>query len=285
MLALRCCVWAVVLAVMVTVANLRPAAAQDQTWLQKNHRERPDRYEGLLDQSNAKREYDVLGFFARMAYSEKLPENPHSDLCVSYFPPPSAPDSDANIYIEARELSGHTHYLMRAGPEKPTDPCGTSSSRWSSFRWPADAVIASAHINPNYLGVVVRVGSDNEYNEELAPALFYAGAAPPDIKIAYYELVLRIQRRALNSLSYYWSYEDPHDKPGVFSKAQKKCFYSIANPCSQQDPHQTIEEGSLVKLRLNVSGVPEGHLRVHIDGSYLNSDEKLVANYRFYQAP
>ncbi|HEY1731255.1 MAG TPA: hypothetical protein VGG15_05885, partial [Terriglobales bacterium] len=140
-------------------------------------------------------------------------------------------------------------------------------------------------IDAKNLGVVVRLGSDNEYAGNLAPALFYTENDLPVLNIDRYNLVLKIQEKSLSSLSYRWSYEPAAGSSGQSVTNPPPCFYSAADPCSRHQPRESIEQNSTVTLELNLAHVPAGYIRVSIEGDYHNEDGKLLATYRFYHEP
>jgi hypothetical protein len=128
---------------------------------------------------------------------------------------------------------------------------------------------------------VVRLGSDNEYTEDLAPALFYSGDLFPKSTITQYKITLKIQQNSLNSLSCDFSYQ---------GGPPEKCSYTMSQswlqPCRPpQSKPETIEMGSLVTICVNLIEVRSEYVTVHLEGNYNNSDYKLVANYRFYPLP
>jgi hypothetical protein len=263
-------------------ATVAVATAQDPGWLARNLRTHPTRYEGLLDQPNARREFNVLAFFAFTARPpDKLPRHEPAELRIQYCRPPAAAgDSPGRetAFIEVRQLIGHVNYLMKAAQapvkERPGD-------RWQSFAWPSKDVIHPYNIDPNELGVVIHLGQDNEYSEDLVPSYFSADVAPPAAPIDHYELILRIQQNSLDGLFY--EFAPPGGGP-------IRCFYqNNLNPCAsaKPTPQAPIEAGSLVQLSLDLSHVPAGPVAVHIEGHYENSDadEKLVANFRFVHEP
>ena len=255
-------------------------AGQDQSWLDKNLRSDPKRYEGLLDQPNAKREYDVMSFLAIPDQSLILKKDSQLSLHVSYFVPQEAAKGDGKtpVYIQVKQLKGRVNYLM-----KSYDP-GHSPGQWNEFSWPEKAVISESPVDAQNLGVVVRLGSDNEYAEDLAPALFYTDSRLPNLRIGRYKLVLKIQEKSLSSLSYRWSYE-PGSGPSRTVKTPSPCFYSLADHCASHAPKEIIDQNSTVTLDLNLAQVPAGYIRVAIEGEYHNEDGKLLATYRFYHQP
>jgi hypothetical protein len=254
-------------------------AAQDIAWLKQNRRSAPERYEGLVDQPNARREYDVLGFLAYTSDGPaKLPKDEPVILSVQYCRPKTIPvvvPGPNTAFIEVQQLNSRVHYLMKASQT----PASKSDFGWKSFSWPTKDVINRYDIDPNNLGVVIHWGQDNEYAEDIEPAVLGVAPAWPQERrepgrIQRYTLMLRVWP-TLRDLSY-----EIRSKGGP----TKVCYYENEfSPCVQMKPKELapIESGSLVQLNLDMSNMPDGETLVHIDGNYGNSDDKLTANFRF----
>jgi hypothetical protein len=156
--------------------------------------------------------------------------------------------------------------------------------KWNEFSWPEKTVISESPLDAKNLGVVVRLGSDNEYAEDIAPAIFYSDKAPSTLHIDRYHLILKIQEKSLSLLSYRWSYE-PDSGSSQTVKAPPPCFYSAAEACAAHAPKEIVDQNSTVTLDLDLAKAPPGYIRVSIEGEYHNEDGKLLATYRFYHQP
>jgi hypothetical protein len=258
----------------VASSSATPVSGQDHGWFEKNKQRDMHRYEGLLDQPNAKREYDVLGFFAQFAEMPALTNR--TQLHVKYFLPPQSAGSSENeqVFIQAKQFAGRTNYLMKAGPEATQNVAG----QWNEFYWRTRDVIDGAGIPPGQLGIMVRLGSDNEYTEDLAPAVFYSGNSMPQSNITGYALTLRVRLNSLTSLSCQLESDS-----GTALKNATKCFYTASHSCQRLQPEsKIIEAGSLVTVCMDMENAGPGPVLLHIEGQYKNSSDKLVANYRFY---
>lgn len=240
------------------------AKAQDANWFHDN--DRGNRYEGLLDEPNAKREYDVLGFFAYDGLApngsgENLPPSWKAMLHLRYYVPEEVAKGvphDELVFIRVKQMSGWPNYLMVAKKGSAFKQPG-----WNEFSWPVDAVIQEKEINPAHLGVVVRLKSDNEYTEDLAPAVFYSQESPPG-SIKHYKLILRVQQYTLTDLSY-----------EIVAGGRSRTHHYGEVP---------VEVGVAVSLNIDLDDLP-GPVTVHINGEYENTDKRLVATYRFYHEP
>lgn len=259
------------------------AAGQDQSWFQKHLWKDPARYEGLFDQPNARRAYDILSFRAVSSPGDlDSVKAPDSTLHVGYFVPEGLPPNSSDegpVSIRVRQIHGRVHYLM-----KSYDPAH-DPKKWNVFSWPEKDVLLTSPVDIKNLGVVVRLGGDNEYNENLAPALFFSNAPKQPLTIRRYELVLKIQEGALTSLSYRWSVEGNHEAPDPTAKISGLCFYSPAAACSAHPVKGTIEDSSVITLSLDLADVPPGQVHLSIEGQYQNEDGKLLANYHFFHQP
>jgi hypothetical protein len=237
-------------------------AAQDARWLRDNNK--GNRYEGLMDEPNANRAYDILGFLGFDDKPESIPRQDASvELHVGYCLSESVP-----VFIEAQELRARTHYLMKS--------IGAPDDRsWNEFQhWKVSDVLSRNGSDPNDLGVVVRLKSDNEYTEDLAPAFFYPGQPPR--RIRQYSLSLRVSRKVA-SLSYGF----------VAGTRRKECNYTQSKPCAPRPgaPDASVEDGGIVAMTFDFTDVPAGPVTIHVNGSYANSFDKLFAQYHFYHYP
>jgi hypothetical protein len=239
-----------------------PAApGQDAQWFQ--HNDKGDRYEGLIDQPNAKREYTVLAFFA---FHENLPRDLKGNLHVKYFVPDKEP-----VFIQARQNTRRTNYLMvsKGAPSLP--------GQWNHFQWPAGEVLGRPNLDHSDLGVVVRLKSDNEYTEDLAPAVFYNQAEPRTLS-RQYELILKLQRYSITRLKYTIT---AAGSPPV------TCFY-VKNSCSREPAGSEgfIEVGNVVSLPIDLRSVTKAaDVNIQIEGEYKDRDDSLHAAYRFHHQP
>lgn len=250
------------------------ATTQDTAWFEQHKKSNPDRFEGLVDQPNARSEYDVLSLLGSTSTTpSKLSVDKQEYLHVRYCRP--KPDADAGpVFIEVRQLTGHVNYLMKAAPKKWNDG-------WNDFSWPVKDVIWADNINPNNLGVVIRFGQDKEFGSDIVPAVFSASSTPDaettfSEHIQSYAFTLRVQ----HSIQYL-SYETLAN-----NKLLKNCYYlNEFHPCQSKKPDDTanasIEEGNVITLHLDMSDVPEGPVTVRVRGQYLNSDEELSAVFHF----
>ena len=252
-----------------TVALGIALSAQDPLWfrnnIEKTEKGKPPRfYEGLLDQPNGKPEYELIGFFAfdgkREALSKDGPE-----LHALYF----VPNAVQRIFVQAKQISSRTNYLLLSKP----DSVDKAPNRWNDLHWKTKPVIAPNHINPDRLGVVVRLDSEDAQHGDLAPVIFCM--KPKGQRIANYELLFKIQRYSLASLYY-----------RIVGPITKTCFYSLAEPCLPKAPKVSsgIEVGTVISLPFPLES-PAGAFTIEIHGQYKDSLEKLEPSFNFYHQP
>jgi hypothetical protein len=252
------------------------AMAQDQGWFQEHLLSGPPRYEGLIDEPNAMREYVVLSFLASHSQkrAELLPDK-NAELHVRFFLTSDLvcdSSSKKPVYLTVKPTIGRTNYVMKAGGGQARL---TADDGWNDFHWPRNAVINKNGVNIANLGVVVRLSSDNEYSEHLVAAVFDNGVKPAS-PLSHYELKLRVQQRSLEWLSYQI----------VGGGAKSKCYWTAADHCVLSKPTDSvIEAGSIVPLALDLTGVPEELVKVRIEGGYKDSDDQLLTSYDFCHQP
>ena len=264
-------------------ALCRPVAGQDPGWFLhngwslhdrvncENKKVHCDRYEGLLSEPNAMREYEMLGFFALASgqTTRRLSTTLSTFLHVAYYVPEVEP-----AFLQAKQAGAGKNYLMV--PKEQEEPVGVG---WKYFQWPTDAVIDINEIEVNELGAFVRLKSDNEFAEDLAPVLLYTGSAeqhPPDTTIANYEMIFRINERSVTDLQY-----------DIVSKTRTQhCYYNALQPCgSKTVKKNVIVEKTPIQLAFSLTKNDVGPVSIHIEGQYKNLDDKLVATYRFFHNP
>jgi hypothetical protein len=257
--------------------------AQTAAWLSSHQFKNPTRIEGLLDEPNARLEYEVRGFEALSDVNNAEVRNQaNPELRIEYcrssvIDPDDSKNKTAYIEVRPRRSDLEENYLMKAY-QKPSEETG--SLGWNAFSWPTKDVIRKSDINTNDLSVVIHMGEDNRFAEKIQPAVFTAVSseqAPqtPPARIDRYMLYLLIQRDALKSLSYTY-------RSG--SGAAKTCYYGgERQPCAIQKPSSAplVEVGTIVRLQMDMSGMPEGNASVQVRGTYALGADSLNATFRF----
>jgi hypothetical protein len=257
--------------------------AQSAAWLSAHTLNNPLRTEGVFEEQNARLEYEVRGFEAfgdPNHPGERRQEEPA--LRIGYcrssaIDPDDSKNKKAFIEVRPNRSDLNENYIMKA--QQP--PQGSDHAGWNTFSWPTRDVIRRNDINTNDLSVVIHMGADDNFAENIQPAMFTAipseqapQTAPP--RINGYLLSLLIQRDALKSLAYTYS---------SGSGPAKTCYYlNEHQPCLNDGPRKPppmIEEGTVVKLRMDMSEMPEGMASVHIRGTYALIKDTLDVTFRF----
>ena len=218
-----------------------------------------NRLEGTVDRPHAARDYELLGFYA---YRQDFPLRDDVMLRLRFFLPQEEP-----AYIEARELTIYKQYLMRPKPEKILKVPGG----WSEFTgWPVSDVLKPNSIFADNLGVIVRLKTDAEYAEDLAPAILLDSHQQVPAAIDEYLLYLTVSKK-LKNLDYQIG--------GVSG-------YSRTYKYKQDAKDRSIEGRTVIPVRFSARQFPAGPAAIHIEGSYANDlTAKFDITYRFFHKP
>jgi hypothetical protein len=220
-----------------------------------SYRDRGTRYEGLIDRPHALKKYELRGIFANR---KSFGINDSTNLRLRFFLP-----EKEDAYVSAQEIRLELQYLMRPNaPFLTLKPGG-----WSEFSaWPVATVIRPKKILLENIGVIVRLKSDAETNEEIAPVVLQASGDPPPETIDDYTLYL-IADAKLRSVEYQ-----------VTGGSYNHTF-----PYKEREKDRSVEKGSVMEFSIPAGSLPIGPIMVHIQGPYANSlTEKLNARFRFY---
>ena len=266
------CTFVALIFVVLCAWPAHSAGMQDAGWLRAHASTHGNYYEGLLDQPNAKQEYEVLGFFAYGASDNSRDERPRlspdpgsgSELQAWFYVPRRGSESDPEIrqwkpVVRAKQIASRTNYLLQSMPEG----IQVEGTGWSHFSWRTDPFIGKYHINPNNLGVVARL--DDPADMHLFPVVFSLTCKSE--RISHYELMLKIQRYSLADLSYEVAAQ------GSGSSSRQR---------AQEGP---IEVGTVLELPFAVNSPDAGWRTLHISGRYKNSSDGIDVTYRFFHQP
>jgi len=226
-----------------------------------------NRVEGTQFHPNGLRDYELLGFYA---YREDFSLRDDVNLRLRFFVPEDEP-----VFVEARELTAYKQYAMRAKSGSISKVYGG----WSEFpspnthtKWPVSDVLKPNGITSENLGVIVRLKTNAEYEEHIAPAMLFDERQPPQSAIAEYILYLKFAK-TLRYMEY------RVDGVGGYSK-----IYPWVNPASPKDP--SVEAGPKIAVKIPAQPIPAGPVTIHIGGPYANSTSpKLEIIYHFYHKP
>ena len=234
-----------------------PVVAQDQRWLRLN--DRGNRYEGTVDRPNAARDYELLGFFA---YRQNFLLRDNVSLLLRFYLP-----SNEAAFIEAREIRVERQYLMRPKPERVSKHPGG----WSEFTgWPVSDVLKPNAIPADNLGVIVRLNNNNEYTEDLAPAILLSSDQSTPSTIESYVIYLTVNKK-LKNLDY---------------QITGRSAYSQAYQYKGDQKDRSVEGGTVIPLRFAAKKLPEGPVVVRVHAPYVNNlVDRLFVEYHFYHKP
>jgi hypothetical protein len=218
-----------------------------------------NRDEGTADRPHAARDYELLGFYA---YRQDYALSNGVNLRLRFFLPRNEP-----AFVQARELTVIKQYQMRPKPEK----IATLPGGWREFAgWPVSDVLKPNRIDDSNLGVIVRLNSNEEYQENLAPAILLSSAQLP-AAIEEYVLYLKVDSK-LRNLDY---------------QVDGAAGYSHAYKYKENAKDRSVEGKSIIDLHFAAKPMPPGAAVLHIQGDYANQPtaKPLSITYRFYHQP
>jgi hypothetical protein len=196
---------------------------------------------------NGLRDYELLGFYS---YLQDFPLRDDVSLRLRFFPP----QENEAAFVEARGLTARKQYAMR-----PKD--GTVKklpNGWREFTgWPVRDVLKPAAIGSGNLGVIVRLKTNQEYEENLAPAILLDERQQIPAAVGDYVLYLKFGQ-SLKSLEY--------EVDGVSRYSQS---YTYANPDNPKDA--SVASGIKTAIQFSARQIPAGPVTIHIAREYANS--------------
>ena len=215
-----------------------------------------NRVEGTAYHPQNAKSYEILGFFA---HREAFPLTDGIKLRLSFF----QPDQKVKAFVSANELRVEKQYEMKA------KTITLRSDGWSEFSdWPVSVVLKPNKITADNLGVVVRLGNDNEANEELAPVVLVSTAQGP-AAIREYTLYLKADKQ-LRSVDFQ-----------VTAEGFKKTFHY-----REGQRNRAVEENTVIPLNFPAVGIPMGPVTIEIRAPIANSlNGVLTPRVQFYHKP
>lgn len=161
------------ISVLAVGAYVVSAQVDDTRWKKLN--DRGNRYEGVVEIPVANPDLELVSFIA----GQVTPFSEDGTLKVRFFVPDSR-----TVRIHGRELRDRKHYWMEAKPRTWT--AGT----WEEFApWPVKDVLGPEGITADNLGLMIRLGEEQE--NYLIPALLYHDHVAPPMTVSNYTLYLR----------------------------------------------------------------------------------------------
>ncbi len=213
-----------------------PVGGQDLTW-----RDRDNRFEGLKEVPNGKRDYEVLAFFG---YDQVNTPSPDGNLHLMFYLPPGG-----HSQVNVKELHSDTQYEAEFKANK-LKPYG--ENWWTATKWPIAEVIKPAHVDVRNLGVLIHV-NDTPVPGEIAPAVLYTSQPPSQIRqyVLYF-----VSNRELRHLSCIVTQEN----------LRKPCTVGEKGHESEQ-----IETSEPTEITVDATGLQPGDAVVNLEGTLANT--------------
>lgn len=242
----------VIAIVVITVLAADDILARTDKWRMQN--DRGNRYEGRIEIPVGRPDVELLSFVGFLE-----PFNADVILRVRFFLP-----TTSEVFIRGRELREQKQYWMGSKPAK------WQAGAWNEFGpWPTSEVLSREGIPAWNLGVLIRLREDTANGGELAPAFVYhspSGTVPPSV--SKYTVYLR-PNATLKKVSY--SLYRVVNNQRVEVKALSFVGEKIA--------------GEPFPIEFEVRGLPEGPMRLHIQGAFKNRTGGPIREYGFYHKP
>jgi hypothetical protein len=220
--------------------------ARTDKWKRQN--DRGNRFEGRIEIPVGKPDLELLSF---VGFRE--PFTGEVTLKVRFFLP-----TDAPVFIQARELQEDKHYWMES--KRTSWRPGT----WNDFGpWSTRDVLTREDIAPSNLGIVIRLHRDTGNGGEVLPAFVYHSTPPATF--TRYTLHLR-PTSTLKKVTYALSRIVDEREVGV--KASSLLGEKIA--------------GEPFPIELDARNLPDGPLRLVVQGEYKNREGGPLREYTFH---
>ncbi len=226
------------------------SVAQDASWRAKN--DRGNRYEGIMDVPNGKRDYEILALFGDRTMDTNSPDN---QLHLMFYVPPHTEVAS----ISGKELHADTQYLVLFKEDR-LQPLG---QQWFAVsEWPLELGIKRYHVELKNLGILVRLKND-AMPGQITPAFLYSSSKPE--KIRNYSL-------------YFVVHKPLRDFTCIVSENafQEKCKIEGSKP-------PKVEVSEPVNVTFAANQLKEGEVTIQLEGSVRNSaNDKFLAAVHFY---
>ena len=222
------------------------ARAQEPDDRWKKSNDRGNRYEGRIEIPVGRPELEVVSFLGhRESYSGRV------DLKIKFFLP-----SAGRVRLQARELEEDVQYFMEA---KSQD---WQAAAWNEFGpWSTRFVLVPEEVPAGNLAVLARLeGKDGA--KTLMPAFLYHSKAPT--KVGRYTLHLR---------------------PDANLTEIRFRLFSGDKVLKEGKLVERLEAGVAFPLKLEMSGVPAGRLRLRIDGKFRGKPGGPDKSFFIYHQP
>lgn len=215
-----------------------------ERWKRRN--DLGNRYEGRVEVLVGRTQLDVVSF---SGWRESYEPDESVELEVGFFLPVSG-----EVTIQARELVDQTQYFMEAKPQE------WEVDAWNTFGpWATGDVLSREQIAPSNVGIVISASDGASGDRILMPAFVYHSQLP-EVVVAY---TLRLRPDSdLRQVRYRLLTGDEEAAAGKLVDA--------------------LEAGKPFPIKLEVVGLPEGRLRLELEGKFKNRPAGPKASFEFH---
>jgi len=241
-------IYPLVIAILITMLSAE-VLGRTEKWKRQN--DRGNRYEGRIEIPVGSPDLELLSF---IGFSEPFQRDVM--LKVRFFLP-----GHLEVFIQGRELREQKQYWMES--KSATWEAGA----WNEFGpWPTREVLSREGIRSWNLGVVIRPRKQILNGGELVPAFVYHSTLPRSV--AKYTIYLR-----------------PNS---TLKKVTYSLYRIVKNQRVEVKTSSVFGEkiaGEPFPIEFEVRDLPEGPMRLYIEGEFKNRTGGPIREYRFYHKP
>jgi hypothetical protein len=220
---------------------------QSPEWKQAKAHNKTNRWEGLLPEDQGGVDWELRSFLGDAV--ESYPGYSGVDLTLAWYVP-----DESKAFVKAQEIIPALYYVMEPKPEFLTNTRG-----WRYFgKWSTLDVLIQNKITSDRLGVLIKLGDASDGASRLAPGIVYYSNAPK--RITTYDLDF-VTMRALRKFNF-----------EVLASGNYKRLY----------PMDAQGDRSIVRLKFDATGLPEGPAKVVISAPHEKDKDKLDLQVDFY---
>ncbi len=224
------------------------ASADEPSDRWKRHNDLGNRYEGRIEVLVGRPQLEVVSL---LGYREAYDSSDTVDLRVLFFVPESG-----EVKIQARELEDQTQYFMEAKAQE------WAAGEWHEFGpWSTGDVLSREQVAASNVGVVVSLRERSEENSSqiLLPAFVYHAQTPS--RVVAYTLRLRPD-------------SDLREVRYLLRAGEDEVFSGKLV--------DSLKAGEAFPIKLDVADVPNGQLKLEIEGRFKNRPAGPKASFEIY---
>lgn len=238
--------------VLALAAASDPAPGQDESW--KRHHDLGNRYEGRIGIPVSRPDLELLSF---VGFRERFEGD--VSLAIRFFLPTEALNS--KVFIHGRELRERRQYWMES---KPSD---WKAGQWNELEgWSTGDVLVREGVPWSNLGIAIRLDSESVGSGEVAPAFVYHSEPPGSCDA--YTVFLRPNTRLKEV--HYTLYRIEGDRE---TEVASSSLFGEKIP------------GEPFPIELKLGAVPEGRMRLVVEGRPKGRTGRAIREYSFYHKP